>query len=245
MQFDLGDAIQRSMYLSAYDLMETRLMRRILSRGDTFFDVGANVGYYSFVASQLVGETGRVHSFEPIGENASAIRQVVERNGLRNIVLNETAVGAAAGAITLYAAPWAKLGNSGGASRRPHGDRVQPVELPLVSLDDYVSRLEIGSVRLVKIDVEGMELEVLKGMNALLASPASPDLICEVWPEHAHAVIDCLSERSYAIYPLPFTKAVDPTSYSTTIVTNIFCTSAPGRFGSRAGAWARLKSYLE
>ncbi len=245
MQFDLSDAIQRSMYISTYDLVETRLMKRILRRGDTFIDVGANVGYYSFVASQLVGETGRVHSFEPIGENASTIRQVVERNGLRNIVLNETAVGAAAGAVTLYTGPWAKIGNSGWASRHPHGDLVQPVELPQVSLDDYVGRREIGSVRLVKIDVEGMEPEVLKGMSGLLASPAAPDLICEVAAESARPVIDFLSERSYAIYPLPFAKAVDPARYSTASVTNIFCTNTPGRVGSRGGAWARLKSYLE
>ncbi len=77
MSLDLRDQIQREIYLGFYEPIHIRLMTMsyVLKLGDVFFDVGANVGYYSLLASQLVGKLGHVHAFEPIAGNVAVLEQ--------------------------------------------------------------------------------------------------------------------------------------------------------------------------
>ena len=96
---DFSDSIQRQIYFGLYDQPETALLGRLLRPGDVFLDVGANVGYYSLIASQNVGLKGQVHAFEPIAKNVRTLTRTIAENGISNIFVNQVAVGAQAGSL--------------------------------------------------------------------------------------------------------------------------------------------------
>ena len=178
---ELRDQIQRQIYFDLYGPEEVELLSRIVGRGDIVFDVGANVGYYSLLCSQLVGSIGSVHAFEPIPENLNRIRSAVIRNRVDNIVINHTAVGSSPGTMKLYVGG-EEVGNSGWASIVPSSRRPQSIEVGKIALDDYVQSRDIACVRLIKLDIEGAELSALLGMDRLLSQDDAPDLICEINP---------------------------------------------------------------
>ncbi len=178
---DLSDAVQRLVYfLGYYERGVTNLITRVLNAGDTFIDIGANVGYFTLIASPLVGPTGKVHSFEPVPEVFASLRRNVALNGLSNVRMNRAAVFDEDRDLEIFLPV---DGNSGTGTffKRPNapGDSVQ---CPAHSLDDYVKREGIERIRLVKMDIEGAEPFALRGMRQVLSSLHPPDLICEAVP---------------------------------------------------------------
>ncbi|HUV88134.1 MAG TPA: FkbM family methyltransferase [Anaerolineae bacterium] len=216
--FDFGDLIQRQVYFGLYDQAETELLRRILGSGDIFLDLGANVGYYSLIASQIVGPEGRVHAFEPIGQNARVLTRTIAENGISNITVNEVAVGAEAGSLDLFV-PDGDIGNSGWASIVPSERRPRTITVEMVAIDDYLAAQSVDRVRLVKMDIEGGELNALRGMERLLRQADAPDLLCEVNPFlleklglGAGSLGQLLDKRGYLLYEVGSSglKAIDP-----------------------------------
>ncbi|MCZ2112778.1 MAG: FkbM family methyltransferase [Anaerolineae bacterium] len=229
-QFDFHDELQRQMYFGIYDQAEMALMSEILHPGDVFFDIGANVGYYSFQAASLVGDTGEVHSFEPIPENALKIQTAVERNKLENVHVNQVAVGESEGTLELYLGDEG-LGNSGWASIVSSERRPRALSVRMLSIDHYVAENDIGPVRLIKMDVEGAEPEVIAGMKLLLERSDAPYLLCEVNPWllerrglDSTAITQPLAAHGYRLYPVE-TSAVTEIDPLQTIsdLTNLFC----------------------
>jgi FkbM family methyltransferase len=148
-----------------------------LGPGDVFYDVGANVGFFSLLASQRIGEQGRVYAFEPVPENAAAIEANRDRNGATNVVALQYAVGQASGMATLYLDE-----HPGGATLSAadhHGDGGDQLLVEVVSVDDMVASGACEPPTVVKIDVEGMERAVLRGMTWTIAHHR-PVVICEV-----------------------------------------------------------------
>src|SRR5947208_14093774 len=89
-------------YLGAYERWETRTIRRLLRPGMCFVDVGANVGYFSLLASRRVGRGGRVLAIEPSAYAADRLAKTIRDNAITNIQLARIGVGAAAGEVTLF-----------------------------------------------------------------------------------------------------------------------------------------------
>jgi FkbM family methyltransferase len=144
------------------------VLRDVLRPGDTFVDVGANVGYHTFLAASLVGASGRVVAFEPDAENCRLLWLSRAENGFDHVTIVPNALDRSAGLRYLAT----HLGSNGGlveteldAVRRGRGVFVQAQRL-----DDLVS----APVRLMKVDVEGAELSVLAGAERLLGSSPSP-----------------------------------------------------------------------
>ncbi len=245
MGFDLSDNIQRNVYLGQYDPVETRLVRRLLQPGDVFCDVGANIGYYSLLASQIVTSSGRVYAFEPIIENAAVLRRTVAANLVSNVVVNELAVGRCRGVVALYTGDVAQLGDSGWASCYASGNRSQVRIVQQIALDDYLQSARIRTVGLVKIDVEGMEFDVLSGMTRLLSQPDAPDLVCEVWASRSRDTVQCLAGHGYSLYAMPVGELLDPYRDLTDRITNLFCTKDSRRMVKPKGALAKMARYLE
>jgi FkbM family methyltransferase len=133
------------------------LLRYALRRGDTFVDVGANVGFYTRMASLLVGESGRVFAFEPL---PSAIRLLkLNAAGLTNVIVETSAVGDRNGEADFCIRP------EGDTSSLLAGGKGSNVSVSITSLDVRLLELEAApkSVDFIKIDVEGAELSVLRG----------------------------------------------------------------------------------
>lgn len=159
---ELGDATQRTMYLGLFDPAETRLVREILSEGDTFIDVGAHIGWFSTIGSNRVGPAGRVVAFEPYESNISALKINLHQNDCTNVHVVESALGNQAGTLTL-----SKPGGDSGAVTALDWAHEGGIEVAVATLDE-VNEI-FGNVTLLKIDVEGWELHVFQGGRETLS----------------------------------------------------------------------------
>ena len=203
-EFDLRDELQRQMYFGLFNPQLVRVLKATLGPRDVFYDVGANVGYFTLIASQLVGMNGQVHAFEPVPANLARIKSNLDRNEITNVSLNLCAVSNAPGELTLYLAK--EPSNSGWASVVPSERRPDKLTVETLSLDDYV----FGSGRripaLIKMDIEGAEPMALAGMTRLMAHDHAPNLIVEINPYllareglTAKAITDPLLDAGYRV----------------------------------------------
>jgi FkbM family methyltransferase len=162
-------------------------MRRHLGPGGVFYDIGANIGFFALLAAHFVDTgQGHVYAFEPTPDNAAEIRSNVALNGLPNVTVIEKAVGAAAGTGQLQVVDdqsWSKLVETG-----DHPFTEQVIDIEVVAIDDLVGDLRPPTV--VKIDVEGFELQVLEGMRRTIAEHA-PVIICELHDTHREFAAFC------------------------------------------------------
>ena len=235
--FDFRDLLQRQMYFELYEQPETRLIHAVLDTGDVFLDVGANVGYYSLLASQIVGDSGQVHAFEPIPQNVVALRRTILANGITNIVVNQVAVGDRPGSLDLFVSDQ-KVGSSGWASIVPSRRRSKVVTVERMAIDHYVQSGSISRVKLAKLDIEGGELDAFRGMISLLGQPDAPDLLCEVNPHlleklgsESRDLTWFLAEQGYVLYRVEL-SALKPigSNQKITKLENLFCTKTPGHW---------------
>ena len=138
-----------------------------INPGDVVFDVGAHIGCFTLKAAKEVGLEGRVVSFEPSSENFKLLTLNVNSNDRLNVKPFNVAVGSAPGTAKLH------LGNRKGTNSLLSDAGVENVgieEVPIRTLDSVAEELKLSKVSFVKIDVEGFELEVLKGGRNILAS---------------------------------------------------------------------------
>jgi FkbM family methyltransferase len=161
-----------------YQVAEERLAARLIRPDDVVYDVGANVGYLTLVFLECVGPKGRVHAFEPSARAFGYLRRNVSPTD--PVELHCRAVGSREGSIefaehgVLAYSSVAGFGTPYSSTLRPA--RRYPVEV--VTLDAYHARTGGPAPRFVKIDVEGYEVEVFRGMRRLLAE-AEPILLFE------------------------------------------------------------------
>jgi len=133
-------------------------------RGDIVIDVGAHVGTFTVNAAKLVGDKGLVVAIEPEPSNLALLQRNIDSQNLNNVKVIRKAVWDKAAKLWLYLSKHSGLHSLCYAS----GDRV---EVEAESLDNIVSKLGLSQVDFVKIDVEGAEIEVLKGAERILAPP--------------------------------------------------------------------------
>lgn len=156
-------------------------MALALRPGDIFFDIGANVGWMTEKAALSVGQRGQVHSFEPSPSAVLYLRRRIFCGRLRNVVINQFALGNEPGMAVLH--EFAE--NFGGASSLRAGawpgyQHMDETEVEVKTLDQYIEENKIGNIRLLKLDVQGAEIDVLRGGNNLLSSRRRPVLFVEV-----------------------------------------------------------------
>jgi FkbM family methyltransferase len=178
MLVETGDLIGSVLAVSGvWEPHVTAAFRRLLAAGDVCIDVGANIGYFTLLASRLVGPSGHVYAFEPGSRAYAALRANLDLNGSTNVTAIEAAAGEAEGqALLSPPAP----GNLASASLRRSASGSTTVAVQRV--DSAVRADDFARVRLVKIDVEGYEMEVLKGLEGLFETRARPAIVVEVSP---------------------------------------------------------------
>lgn len=178
-------------------------LRRHLGPGGVLYDIGANLGFFSVLGTRLAGATGRVFAFEPVPSNAAAIRRHVDLNRLQNVSVLELAVGARSGRGMLSVpedAGWAHL-----ESYAPDREVPSKVEVEVASVDELLEGGRIAPPTVVKIDTEGAELEVLRGMTATIGRHA-PAIVCEMHGRNVDFVA-LAEELGYAVSNLDGTTA--------------------------------------
>lgn len=169
----------------------TALFRRLLKPGDTYIDVGAHVGFHVLAAARCVGPSGRVIAVEPQPYNCARILINSQINDLANVIVAMTAAGDRDDMIVLHDQKRndkARLSVVAGAGG---GDVATRFEVPIQTIDSIRGRHASGPVRLLKIDVEGYEREVLAGAAATLAE--TENLVFECLPISGAGLADDLT----------------------------------------------------
>jgi FkbM family methyltransferase len=167
------------MALGQYEEDTTRLFTECIKSGMTVLDIGAHVGYYSLLAAKLSGSGGRVISFEPDPDNYSLLVKNISENGYETITAVNKGVAANSGAGTLYIS---RLDNGRHSTYRDNAPSNNSISITTTSIDDFFSALEWPTVDLVKVDVEGAEMDVLNGMTGLLERCPNIRLVMELNP---------------------------------------------------------------
>jgi FkbM family methyltransferase len=170
------------MYFGSYALLVIEAMKRYLKPGDTFFDVGANIGYLSAVAAGLVGRFGQVHSFEPVSEYFRRLERLANLNPGHTIIANACAAGETPGNCTIYVTREPGQ-NTLVSSYQSDFEITSTLEVPVVRLDSYIEDHGIARIAMIKIDAEGYEFPTLKGLQGYFEkSKHRPPIICEIAP---------------------------------------------------------------
>ena len=180
MKLDLRDNTQRRIYYLAHERSEVAFVKRFLRRGDVVLDVGANVGYFTLIAARNVGPNREVHAFEPVPANYEALKANVGLNGFDQVRLNQAAAGAGTGVLGLRSPR--RPTRSGRDERHVHQARNGgSLTVPLVDLGEYVEqRLTDRPIRLVKLDVERMEPDVLTALEGRISEHPPDAFLIEV-----------------------------------------------------------------
>lgn len=170
---------------SAFEPEVTSVLASILKEGDTFFDVGANLGYYTLLASKRVGFRGHVHSFEPAPRQFEHLSLNVRINQATNIILNNVALADASGEREmLFSLGWNQGTHSFGATEGTTAKGFVKCR----TIDEYVATNAIERIDALKVDVEGAELLVFQGAEKTIQSFEIPVIFFEACEHHARAV---------------------------------------------------------
>lgn len=170
------------MYFGSYALVLIDAMKRFLRRGDVFLDVGANIGYLSAVGAGLVGKQGQVHSFEPVPAYFYRLQRLAELNPEHTIVANARGAGEAPGTCTIYVTREPGQ-NTMVPSYKANEEVTFALEVPVVRLDAYIEQHSLSRIGMIKIDAEGFEFPILKGLRGQFEKPEfRPPIVCEIAP---------------------------------------------------------------
>jgi FkbM family methyltransferase len=195
-----------------YEKSETELVRSIVKEGMIVVDVGANIGYYTLLAAQLVGKTGKVFAFEPDPYNHSLLSKNTKINGYSNVVTVQKAVYSNSKNVELHLDK-RNLGGHSLSTANVHEDK--SVTVPATSLDDFFEKAHL-KISLVKIDVQGLETTVIEGMDRIVRENRDLQIILEFWPwglqnagSSALTLLNKLGEYGFMLYEIePHLKSV-------------------------------------
>ncbi len=187
MRLDVPGTLPIRLSVVAGNIRIHRLMAAVLRPGDTMIDVGANIGYNALFAASLVGAAGHVVAVEPAADNVAVLRRNIAANAVGNIEVHAVAAGQAAAVREFYLRGDVSAVNSF-YRESVYADVTSVVRVPVTPLDDICH----AAPRLVKIDVEGAELDVLAGMPRLLRTPGLTLLV--EWHPRLQEAAGCAAE---------------------------------------------------
>jgi FkbM family methyltransferase len=192
-------------FRQAYEPETTAFVRRWLRPGDTFLDVGANVGYYTCLAASLTRSPGSVHAFEPNPEVTPWLQASIQLNRFDDrVTFAGVAVGSEDKACVDLFTPHDP--EDIGRASLLHMSHLEgrTYRVLQVTLDSYAAAHGIESVRLLKLDIEGGELAALRGARRLMTDVRPEAIVCEVQPSEAspNAVEElCQAFRDFGYVP--------------------------------------------
>ena len=179
MDLDLRDHIQRSIYLfSFYEAPTAGYLRSRLGKGMVFADIGANVGQFTLLAARLVGPDGHVFAFEPEIHNYESLQRNIQLNHFSNIKALRMALADYEGTASLHVHHDSSNSNTGvhSLTPRPEWEHRDVNSVEVTTLDQALK--DVPRLDLVKIDVEGAELLILRGARAhLIRRAEEPNVV--------------------------------------------------------------------
>jgi FkbM family methyltransferase len=180
-------------WLGSYEYEKRRTFEEAVKPGSVVFDIGAHVGFYTLLASELVGNRGKIIACEPLPRNLAFLRSHLKINAVNNTDIIEAAVSDANGATGFQDGPDSSTGRISFLGAR---------EVPTVSLDALLEDGKIPRPDFLKIDVEGAEMLVLRGGRRILEE-GSPTLFLATHGKDIHSrCCEFLRSLGYALEPI-------------------------------------------
>lgn len=217
MTLDVSQKTQRQIFLyPKYEGPIRNMLEKNLKRGDVFLDIGANVGYYTIIGSVLVGAGGAVYAFEPEVSNYSKLKEAVNHNRLTNVTIMNLAIGSGEEEGVIYLNPLNEGGHSlmprseyadsGRKISRAAAEKIFPKfsfeqRIQVTTLDNFFSARGIKNVAVIKVDIEGYELEAIHGMKEVLSNGLARAIICEVG-EHSSSLRKEMAAYGYLAHSI-------------------------------------------
>ena len=192
-----GDSGGASVYFNKTEPEQSDAMIRELKNGRVFFDIGANVGYYTILVSRVVGKSGTVLAFEPVIRNLAYLQQHVVLNKASNVRILPFACSNENGIARFSLGPNSAMGGLISDDAANAGD----ILVPTVTMDKIAEELGIAP-DVLKIDVEGAEINVLQGEMELLRSKKPVIFLSTHSPGLREECLDLLAEVGYEAEPL-------------------------------------------
>lgn len=155
------------------DKQEIALMKKYIQTGDVVLDIGANIGFYTKILSELVGENGKVYAFEPDKTNYGYLME--NAGHLKNVVFFNKAVSDKTGKITLYHSDLLNVDHKTYATE----NYTSTTEIDCVAIDDVVPDHKVD---FIKIDIQGFEYFAFKGMENVFAKMENLKIVTEFYP---------------------------------------------------------------
>ena len=207
------DVVSDALFAGSFEPAERAVFAGIVQPGMTVLDIGAHAGLYALTASKLAGPSGRVIAFEPSPRERERLVAHVRLNRAANVRVEPAALGEREGEAELFVVD----GSETGCNSLKPGDigpgRTVPVRLR--SLDEYAKSEGLDRVDVIKMDVEGAELSVLRGARSLVRA-TRPVLVCEIeeartapWGYGGRAIIDLLNDWQYDCFSIGNRGALD------------------------------------
>lgn len=209
-----------------YSGLERDFLNRLVRAGDVVVEVGANIGSHTVALAKAAGPAGKLYAFEPQRACYSLLESQAALNGLENIYAYRCGVGRAKGKLSVPKMNYGDIGNFGGVALTQ--DKIAGAdEVDVVTLDEMLA----GSLcALIKIDVEGMEEDVIHGAAGLIER-TSPLLYVENdRPDKSRSLIDTLMKLKYRLWwhmPPLFNPnnffGISDNVYGEVVSCNMFC----------------------
>jgi FkbM family methyltransferase len=170
-----------------------------LKPGMVFYDLGANIGFFTLLAARLVGGKGKVFSFEPDPEIAGRLRRNIEQNAFTNVTVVEAGIWSASGNVNFVAADLSSPDRGVGKFVEGKGALAgKPTQC--VALDDFVQSVPPPDA--IKCDIEGAEIEAFRGAKELLQA-RHPLILCEMHSNDNDKFLrDYFSRSGYHLHSL-------------------------------------------
>lgn len=171
---DLTSGMQDHVFFfGEYEKTISRVASRLINSGDICIDVGANFGWYTTLMAMRCGDSGEVHSFEPVPRSFRELEKNVKLAGSpRNVHINEAALGDKEDTITISIAAGEPTGHASMAAKGQDGGL--SFQCRMTTLDNYLIENKVGNVDFVKVDIEGAEMMFLKGAARLFEQNVPP-----------------------------------------------------------------------
>lgn len=209
-----NDHVSGPIIAGNFETAEYSFVRRFVAGGMTVLDIGAHHGFYTLLSARLTGSNGRVFAFEPSRRERKALLRHVSLNRCKNVRVQAFALGAERKEAELHVVEGSQTGcNSLRAPVVLSGTSTTSVRV--IPLDDWLTEENVEHVDFIKLDVEGGELDVLKGATKLLNRQPRPVVLAEVqdirtlaWGYKAKEVIEHLVAKGYKWFGLSENGAI-------------------------------------
>ncbi|MCK4575172.1 FkbM family methyltransferase [candidate division WOR-3 bacterium] len=246
MYIDFNDGgISRQLYFhKKRERHSTDYMKEIVREQDIIIDIGANSGYYALLESRLAHK-GKVYAIEPVPKNAWLLNQNIDLNNYKNISWFPLAIGGGNDEGEMYVY---EKGNLCSFTKNIQNEYIEKITVPIMTLDSFIEKYVSGDPALIRMDVEGYEYQIIKGMLDILSSGKPLILFIELHPfmmseYEMHNLIKTLKQNNFKVKAI-FLEPSTSDYGSVNVINKIFKKLDLPELGYAGKGYDKLKQIL-